>query len=55
MMQLLLIAAVLIAIPAIGKLVRAVISLIVRLVASVFAAGFVLVLLVAYLTHGKLH
>jgi hypothetical protein len=54
MMQLLLVGVALIAIPAIGKVVRAMLSLIVRLVAAVFALGFVLLVLVAFAAHGKL-
>lgn len=54
MMQLLLAGAALVAIQPIIKLVRAMIGLLIRLVASAFVVGFGLVVLVAFASHGKL-
>lgn len=54
MAQLLLIMTAFVALPTIGKLVRAVVEVIVRLVAAAFAMTLVLLLIVAYLSHGRL-
>jgi hypothetical protein len=54
MLQLLLVGATLVAIPTISKVVRAMISLLVRLVASVLVVGFVLLVIMAFAAHGKM-
>jgi hypothetical protein len=53
-LQLLLIAATVSVVPTIAKLLRAMIRLIVRLVATAFVGGIVLIVLVDIASHGKL-
>ncbi|HXP18783.1 MAG TPA: hypothetical protein VN840_03955 [Streptosporangiaceae bacterium] len=53
MMQLLLIGATLVAIPTLGRVVRTLIGLLVRLVVGLLVTGFALLVLVAFMAHGK--
>lgn len=54
MAQLLLIMTAFVALPTIGKLVRAIVEVIARLVATAITTTIVMLLVVAYLSHGKL-
>jgi hypothetical protein len=52
--QILLVALALGAIPAIGKLVRAIVDLLITLLAGAFAVVVVVLAISAFLSHGKL-
>ena len=54
MTQILLIAVAIGALPCLGKLVRAIVELLIKLVAGAFAIVFVLLAIIAFLSYGKL-
>ncbi len=53
-LQLLLIVAAIMVIPAIGKLIKTAIELMVKLVTTTFTVLFVVIVLAAFVSHGRL-
>jgi hypothetical protein len=53
-LQLLLIVAAFGAVATVGKLIKAIVELLVRLVATAFTVLFVVIVLAAFASHGKL-
>lgn len=53
-LQLLLIVAAMGVVPVVGKLIKAMVELMVRLVATAFTVLFVVIVLAAFASHGKL-
>jgi hypothetical protein len=53
-LQLLLVMAAIGVIPAIGKLIRALVELLVRLIVTAFTVLFVMLVLAVFASHGKL-
>lgn len=52
--QLVLVAAAFVALPVIGKVIKAIIELFVKLIAGAVTVVFVMFVLMAFVTHGKL-
>jgi hypothetical protein len=53
-LQLLLIVAAIGVVPVVGKLIKAIVELVVRLVATAFTVLFVVLVLTAFVSHGKI-
>lgn len=53
-LQLLLMVAAIGVLPVVGKLIKAIVALVVRLVATAFTVLFVVLVLAAFVSHGKM-
>lgn len=53
-LQLLLIVAAIGAVPVVSKLIKAIVELVVRLVATAFTVLFIVLVLAAFVSHGKM-